>query len=92
MPAPLGPMMETIAAARHVERHILHGDDAAETLGYALDHKLIVALLRSHAPGRRPRHEPSLNSASSLLIIDVIMQAPVGERNVLSSRAQLGTC
>jgi len=46
--------------ARHVERHILHGDDTAETLGYAFDHKLIVALSRSHAPGRRPRHESSL--------------------------------
>ena len=64
MPAPFGPMMDRISPRRHVERHVLDGGDAAETLGNALDHELIVALLRSQAPGGRPRHEPSLNSAS----------------------------
>ena len=49
------------AAAWHVERHVLHGGDAAETLGHALDHKLVVALSRGHALGGRPHHEPSLN-------------------------------
>ena len=48
------------AAARHVERYVLAGRDAAELLRHTLDHKLVVALWRQCAPGRRPRHDPSL--------------------------------